>query len=100
MSHWTEARGVFDDICYLRQAHLFQRFGLSGLDTDISRDDDHYLASKLNETGFNGAFFMSHNVVTPYYTVPIAMLSLWTLLFARIMPAPKLGTKSGTMPGT
>ncbi len=52
MSRWSEARGVYDDICYLRQAHLFQRFGLGGLDTDISRDDDHYLASKLKEIGF------------------------------------------------
>jgi hypothetical protein len=52
MSHWNEARGVYDDVCYLRQAHLFQRFGLGGFDTDISRDDDHYLASKLQEVGF------------------------------------------------
>jgi hypothetical protein len=52
MSHWNEARGVYDDVCYLRQAHLFQRFGLGGFDTDISRDDDHYLASKLKEIAF------------------------------------------------
>jgi hypothetical protein len=52
MSHWNEARGVYDDVCYLRQAHLFQRFGLSGFDTDISRDDDHYLTSKLQEIGY------------------------------------------------
>jgi len=52
MSRWSEARGVYDDICYLRQAHLFQRFGLSGFNTDISRDDDHYLASKLQEIGY------------------------------------------------
>jgi hypothetical protein len=52
MSRWNEARGVFDDVCYLRQAHLFQRFGLSGFDTDIARDDDHYLTSKLKEIGF------------------------------------------------
>jgi hypothetical protein len=52
MWHWTEARGVYDDVCYLRQAHLFQRFGLKGFDTDLSRDDDHYLASKLKEIGF------------------------------------------------
>lgn len=45
MSHWTEARGVYDDFCYLRQAHLFQQYGLSGLNTDVSRDDDHYLSS-------------------------------------------------------
>lgn len=32
MQHWNEARGVFDDVCYLRQAHLFQRFGLAGFE--------------------------------------------------------------------
>ncbi|MBI5261602.1 MAG: hypothetical protein HY852_07270 [Bradyrhizobium sp.] len=52
MSRWKEARGVYDDVCYLRQAHLFQRFGMSGLDTDISRDDDHYLKDKLKEIDF------------------------------------------------
>ena len=52
MSRWSEARAVYDDVCYLRQAHLFQRFGLGGFDTDITRDDDHYLASKLKEIGF------------------------------------------------
>jgi hypothetical protein len=52
MSHWNEARGVYDDVCYLRQAHLFQRFGLGGFNTDISVDDDHYLASKLKEIAF------------------------------------------------
>jgi len=52
ISHWSESRGVYDDVCYLRQAHLFQKFGLGGLDTDISRDDDHYLSSKLKEIGF------------------------------------------------
>ena len=52
ISHWSEARGVYDDVCYLRQAHLFQRFGLGGLDTNIARDDDRYLSSKLKEIGF------------------------------------------------
>ena len=52
ISRWNESRGVYDDICYLRQAHLFQRFGFSGLNTDIARDDDHYLASKLKAIGF------------------------------------------------
>ena len=48
MSRWSEARGVYDDICYLRQAHLFQRFGLvGGFDTDLARDDDGYLKAKL-----------------------------------------------------
>jgi hypothetical protein len=53
MSRWNEARGVYDDVCYLRQAHLFQKFGLGGLDTDVARDDDHYLTSKLKEIGFS-----------------------------------------------
>jgi hypothetical protein len=36
----------------------------------------------------NLAFFMSHPVFTPYYTIPIAMLSLWSLLFASVtLPA-------------
>ena len=52
MLHWSESRGVYDDVCYLRQAHLFQKFGLGGLNTDVSRDDDHYLSSKLREMGF------------------------------------------------
>jgi hypothetical protein len=52
MSRWNETRGVYDDVCYLRQAHLFQKYGLGGLDTDISRDDDHYLSSKLKAIGF------------------------------------------------
>src|SRR5262249_36051842 len=52
MLHWNEARGVFDDVCYLRQAHLFQRFGLGGFNTDISRDNDGYLTSKLKEIAF------------------------------------------------
>jgi hypothetical protein len=54
MSHWNEQRGVYDDLCYLRQAHLFQRFGMSGFDTDISRDDDGYFATKLKAIGFAG----------------------------------------------
>jgi hypothetical protein len=52
ISRWNEARGVYDDVCYLRQAHLFQGFGSGGLDTDLARDDDDYLTSKLKEIGF------------------------------------------------
>ena len=33
----------------------------------------------------NLAFFLSHPLFTPYYTIPIAMLSLWSLLFASLM---------------
>jgi hypothetical protein len=32
----------------------------------------------------NLIFFMSHPVFTPYYIIPIDMLSLWTLLFATL----------------
>ena len=52
ISGWNEIRGVYDDICYLRQAHLFQKFGPGGLDTDISRGDDHYLSSRLKEINY------------------------------------------------
>ncbi|QOZ54687.1 hypothetical protein [Bradyrhizobium sp. CCBAU 53338] len=52
MSRWSEARGVYDDICYLRQAHLFQRFGAGGLDTNAIRDDDRYFEGKMKEIGF------------------------------------------------
>ena len=33
----------------------------------------------------NIAFFLSHPIFTPYYTIPIAMLSLWSLLFASLL---------------
>jgi hypothetical protein len=33
----------------------------------------------------NLTFFLSHPLFTPYYTVPIAMLSLWSLLFASLL---------------
>jgi hypothetical protein len=52
ISRWSESRGVFDDICYLRQAHLFKQFGLDGLNTDIKRDDDQYLVTKLKQISF------------------------------------------------
>jgi hypothetical protein len=52
ISAWNEIRGVYDDICYLRQAHLFQKFGFSDLDTNVARDDDYYLSEKLKEIGY------------------------------------------------
>jgi hypothetical protein len=54
MSHWTEVRGVNDDFCYLRQAHLFQEYGLGGLDTDVSQDNDRYLSEKMKELNLVG----------------------------------------------
>lgn len=52
MSRWNESRGVYDDVCYLRQAHLFQKYGLGGIDTNIAFDDDDYLKNKLKAIGF------------------------------------------------
>jgi hypothetical protein len=52
ISGWNEIRGVYDDLCYLRQAHLFQKSGLRGLDTNILLEDDHYLSSKLKQIDF------------------------------------------------
>jgi hypothetical protein len=52
MSRWSESRGVYDDVCYLRQAHLFQKHGLAGIDTNIVFDDDDYLKNRLKAIGF------------------------------------------------
>jgi hypothetical protein len=52
ISRWSESRGVYDDICYLRQAHLFKQFGLDGINTDIRRDEDQYLVNKLKQIGY------------------------------------------------
>jgi hypothetical protein len=52
ISRWNESRGVYDDVCYLRQAHLFQKLGAGGLDTNIARDEDHYLVDSLKAIGF------------------------------------------------
>lgn len=51
---WSEDRGVYDDILYLRQAHLFERFGWKGFDTDLSLENDNYLAQKLKTMGYPG----------------------------------------------
>jgi hypothetical protein len=42
----------------------------------------------------NVAFFMSHPVFTPYYTIPISMLSLWSLLFASLKQPAAVQNKS------
>lgn len=52
MSRWNESRGVYDDVCYLRQAHLFQKFGIGGIDTNIAFDGDDYLKNKLKAIAF------------------------------------------------
>jgi hypothetical protein len=61
MSHWNERRGVTDDLGYLRQAHLFQRFGIGGLDTDASRDDDRFFVEAQKSAGFDTNEFVNHN---------------------------------------
>jgi hypothetical protein len=61
MSHWNEHRGVTDDLGYLRQAHLFQRFGLGGLDTDARRDNDHFYVQAQKNAGFDDSTFVAHN---------------------------------------
>lgn len=53
ISHWNEQRGVYDDVCYLRQAHLFQRFGLDGFNTDVVRDDDRWMVNKLKQIDYS-----------------------------------------------
>jgi hypothetical protein len=61
MSHWNEHRGVTDDLGYLRQAHLFQRFGVGGLDTNAKWDDDHFYARAQKSAGFDVNDFVNHN---------------------------------------
>jgi hypothetical protein len=51
MSRWSERRGVSDDLCYLRQAHLFQKSGLHGFRTDLSTETDGYFKRLLAEAG-------------------------------------------------
>jgi hypothetical protein len=48
------------------------------------------LVTALN-LAVNVAFFMTHPTFNPYYTIPIAMLSLWSLLFASLMRPAESG---------
>jgi hypothetical protein len=63
MRNWIERTGVWDDICYLRQAHLFQRFGFGGIDTNISNDDDRYFATLAREIGADPASAPCHTPI-------------------------------------
>ena len=45
----------------------------------------------------NLAFFLSHPLFEPYYTVPVAMLSLWSLLFASVVRPAGAIVETGTM---
>ncbi len=41
-------------------------------------------------------FFLSHPIVTPYYTIPIAMLSLWSVLLATLMQPAEVANRELT----
>ena len=41
---------------------------------------------------------MTHPIFTPYYTIPVAMLSLWTLLFATLDLRGELAAESAAFP--
>lgn len=60
----VEDRGIYDDICYLRQAYLFRTQGaIGGLDTDHS--SARYAASLIQKMGLNGKLWSSipcHNL--------------------------------------
>jgi hypothetical protein len=62
----VEDYGVYDNICYLRQAHLFRTNGLlGGLGTDIP--DAHYVARKVEQSGLTDQFATSvpcHNYIS------------------------------------
>ena len=46
----------------------------------------------------NLIFFMTHPIFTPYYIIPIDMLSLWTLLFATLDLRGERAAKSAAFP--
>ena len=46
----------------------------------------------------NLIFFMTHPIFTPYYIIPIDMLSLWTLLFATLDLRGERAADSAALP--
>src|SRR5215210_2956026 len=55
MTQWSERRGVFDDLCYLRQAQLFRDHGLiGGLDTRIRDESAAYPPTAAVRAGRSG----------------------------------------------
>jgi hypothetical protein len=46
----------------------------------------------------NLIFFMTHPIFTPYYIIPIDMLSLWTLLFATLNLRRERAAKRAAFP--
>ena len=46
----------------------------------------------------NLIFFMTHPIFTPYYTIPVAMLSLWTLLFVTFDWSGELAAGKSALP--
>jgi hypothetical protein len=39
-------------------------------------------------------YFMTHPIFTPYYTIPLAMLSLWSLLFGTLLQDESMQDRS------
>jgi hypothetical protein len=58
--------GIAGSIWLLRQANGIRRVALL----------------TLANLALNLAFFFTYPIATPYYTIPISLLTLWTLLFA------------------
>jgi hypothetical protein len=46
----------------------------------------------------NLAFFLTYPIATPYYTIPIALLSLWSLLFGAVAQEAQLIGKGALAP--
>jgi hypothetical protein len=77
----TAIRGYLGD--YLQVALLALAIaGTVGL--WLARDRGLRRVARLTAANLaiNLAFFLTYPIATPYYTIPIALLSLWTLLFA------------------
>jgi hypothetical protein len=79
MMSWNDMPGVTDNICYLRQAHLFSRFGIAGIDTDLRRDTDGWLSHPSRSYGFGCHHFIpaTGKTVMQYPPGPGFLLSLF-----------------------
>ena len=63
--------GIAGSIWLLRQANGIRRVALL----------------TMANLALNLAFFFTYPIATPYYTIPISLLTLWTLLFAVLFVA-------------
>jgi hypothetical protein len=59
---------------------------IAGAITLLRRNGTRRVAQlALANLAVNLAFFLTYPIATPYYTIPIALLSLWSLVFAGVM---------------